>query len=117
MPGARAISAKRRRRPADATRAARASLAPLLASLVPHLPPAVVSPAAVAQMQRSAGLLFPASGIGFEARLAGDPSQVDLCMRVMPEDGSAAILGGWHQSHALASPLLEDPYWQRLARL
>lgn len=68
-------------------------------------------------MQRVAGSLFPVSGIGFEARLAGDPSQVDLCMRVMPQDGSAAILGGWHQRHALTPPLATDPYWQRLARL
>ncbi len=111
------MSAKRRQRPADAAQMAAASLAPLLASLAPHLPPELVSPAATARMQRAASLLFPASGIGFEARLAGDPSQVDLCMRVMPEDGSAAILGGWHQSHALVCPLLEDPYWQRLARL
>jgi hypothetical protein len=111
------MSAKRRRRRADATQIAAASLAPLLASLAPHLPPEVVSPAATARMQRAAGLLFPASGIGFEARLAGDPSQVDLCMRLTPEDGSAAILGGWHQRHTPAAALVESPYWQRLARL
>jgi hypothetical protein len=85
--------------------------------LAPHLPPEVVSPAAVARMQRAASALFPVSGVGFEARLAGDPAQVDLCMRVTPEDGSAAILGGWHPNHAPGAPLLDDPYWQRLARL
>jgi hypothetical protein len=95
----------------------RVSLAPLLAMLAPHLPPTIVSPSAVVRMQAAAGPLFPVSGIGFESRLAGDPSQVDLCMRVMPEDGSAAILGGWHPAHALAAPLVDDPYWQRLARL
>jgi hypothetical protein len=108
---------ERRRRGAVVAEAPAASLAPQLAMLAPHLPPAIVSPAAVARMQRSAALLFPASGVGFEARLAGDPSEVDLYMRVSPRDGSAAILGGWHQSHALAAPLAEDPYWQRLARL
>lgn len=95
----------------------RASLAPQLAKLAPHLPPEIVSPAAVAQMQSAAGLLFPASGVGFEARLTGDPSHIDLCVRVTPKDGSAAILGGWHPDHALAPPLAEDPYWQRLSRL
>ncbi len=117
MSGARAISVKRRPRSAGATPVAALSLAPLIAKLAPHLPPEVVSPAAVARMQRVASALFPVSGVGFEARLAGDPAQVDLCMRVMPEDGSAAILGGWHHGHALATPLLDDPYWQRLARL
>jgi hypothetical protein len=117
MAGARAISAKRRERSAGATPAGSLSLAPLVATLAPHLPPEVVSPAAVARMQRAASTLFPVSGVGFEARLAGDPAQVDLCMRVMPEDGSAAILGGWHHRHAPAAPLLDDPYWQRLARL
>lgn len=68
-------------------------------------------------MQRVAGGLFPVSGIGFEARLAGDAPAVDLCMRVIPADGSAAILGGWHRSHALSPPLADDPIWQRLARL
>jgi hypothetical protein len=94
-----------------------ASLAPQFAKLAPHLPPEIVSPAAVAQMQSAAGLLFPASGVGFEARLTGDPSHIDLCVRVTPKDGSAAILGGWHRDHALAAPLAEDPYWQRLSRL
>jgi hypothetical protein len=108
---------KRPRRRAVMAEAPTASLAPQLALLAPHLPPEVVSPAAVARMQRSATQLFPASGVGFEARLAGDPSDVDLYMRVSPRDGSAAILGGWHPSHGLAAPLAEDPYWQRLARL
>jgi hypothetical protein len=94
-----------------------ASLAPLLATLTPHLPPAVVSPAASASMLRAAEELFPVSGLGFEARLTGDPSEVDLCIRVIPEDGSAAILTGTHPSHALSAPLAADFYWQRLARL
>ncbi len=93
------------------------SLAPLLATLTPHLPPEIVSPAAAAAMLRAADRLFPVSGVGFEARLDGDPSDVDLCIRVMPEDGSAAILCGLHPSHALPAPLAADPYWQRLVRL
>jgi len=113
----RTISIKRPRRRTVVAEAPAASLAPQLAMLAPHLPAAIASPAAVARMQRAAALLFPASGVGFEARLAGDPSEVDLYMRVSPRDGSAAILGGWHQSHALAAPLAEDRYWQRLARL
>jgi hypothetical protein len=113
----RAITSRRRRTASDALMTDSVSLAPLLASVAPHLPPEIISPAAVARMRRAAGLLFPASGIGFEARLAGDPSEVDLYLRVMPQDGSAAILGGWHRRHPLAPQLTEDPYWQRLARL
>jgi hypothetical protein len=89
----------------------------MLASLTPHLPPEIVSPAASAAMLRAARQLFPVSGLGFEARLDGDPSEIDLCIRVTPEDGSASILGGFHPSHALSAPLAADPYWQRLARL
>lgn len=117
MTGVRAITSRRRRAAADAATIDSVSLAPLLASLEPHLPPEIIAPAAVARMRRAAGLLFPASGIGFEARLAGDPAEVDLYLRVMPQDGSAAILGGWHRRHPLAPALAADPYWQRLARL
>jgi hypothetical protein len=115
MTKAHAMTARRGRTAASSMD--QISLAPLLAMLAPHLPPTIVSPSAVARMQAAAGPLFPVSGIGFESRLSGDPSQVDLCMRLMPEDGSAAILGGWHPAHALATPLADDPYWQRLARL
>jgi hypothetical protein len=103
--------------PLPVARERNASLAPLLATLTPHLPPAIVLPAASVAMQRAAEQLFPVSGLGFEARLTGDPSEVDLCIRVIPEDGSAAILTGTHPSHTLSAPLAADPYWQRLARL
>jgi hypothetical protein len=108
---------QRAKRRAATPPVAAASLAPLLAKLAPYFPQEIVSPAAVAQMERAAGSIFPASGIGFEARLAGDPSEVDLCIRVIPEDGSAAILGGWHPSHKVSAAVAADAYWQRLARL
>jgi hypothetical protein len=94
-----------------------ASLAPQMAELVPHLPAAIFSSAAVTRLHRAAEGLFPTSGVGFEARLGGGASDVDLCVRVIPEDGSAAILGGWHDRHTLSASLQADPYWQRLARL
>jgi hypothetical protein len=94
-----------------------ASLASQMAELVPHLPAAIISSAAVMRLHRAAEALFPASGVGFEARLGADTSDVDLCVRVIPEDGSAAILGGWHQRHTVSASLQANPYWQRLARL
>ena len=93
-----------------------ASLAPQMAELIPHLPAAIISSAAVVRLQRAAAELFPASGVGFEARLGADTSDVDLCVRVIPEDGSAAILGGWHDRHTVSASLQANPYWQRLAR-
>ena len=97
MPKAATIK-RVQRRPRVVT-APTASLAPQLALLAPHLPPSVVSAEAIVRMHRAASLMFPASGVGFEARLAGDPSQVDLYVRVSPRDHSAAILGGWHPDH------------------
>jgi hypothetical protein len=92
-------------------------LAPLITALVPYLPPEIVPLAAVARMQRAAGSLFPVSGIAFEARLAGEAPAIDLCVRVTPADGSAAILGGWHRRYSLSQSVADDPTWQRLSRL
>lgn len=94
-----------------------ASLACQMKELIPHLSAAIISPAAIVRLHRAAEKLFPTSGVGFEARLGAGTSDVDLCIRVIPEDGSAAILGGWHDRHALCASLQADPYWQRLARI
>ncbi|HYO58968.1 hypothetical protein [Archangium sp.] len=83
----------------------------------PHLPPRLISPAALANIEQIARLLPPVSASGFECRLGREEAQADFGVRFLATDGSRAMLAGrGDPDSALPSSLFTHPVWERLRR-
>lgn len=83
----------------------------------PHLSPRLISPTALAELERIARLLPPVSASGFECRLGREEAQADFGVRLLASDGSRAVLAGRVDASAtLPSSLFTHPVWERLRR-
>jgi hypothetical protein len=83
----------------------------------PHLSPRLISPTALADLERLARLMPPVSASGFECRLGQEEAQADFGVRFLASDGSRALLAGRVDAGtALPSSLFAHPVWQRLRR-
>ena len=81
----------------------------------PHLSPRLISPTALADIERIARLLPPVSASGFECRLGREEAQADFGVRFLATDGSRAVLAGRADTGAtLPSSLFTHPVWERL---
>jgi hypothetical protein len=93
------------------------SLSDYLRLAGPHVPPALVSAGALADLGRIAGLLPAVSASGFECRLGVPEARADLGVRFWEADGSRAVLAGREDAgFQLPERLLTHPVWQRLRR-
>ncbi|HZI02816.1 MAG TPA: hypothetical protein VEZ71_02275, partial [Archangium sp.] len=80
----------------------------------PHLSPRLISPTALADIERIARLLPPVSASGFECRLGREEAQADFGVRFLATDGSRAVLAGRADTGAtLPSSLFTHPVWER----
>jgi hypothetical protein len=94
-----------------------AALNEYLSLAEPHLSPRLISPTALAGLERLARLLPPVSASGFECRLGREEAQADFGVRILASDGSRAMLAGRVDAGAaLPSALFTHPVWERLRR-
>jgi hypothetical protein len=92
-----------------------ATLTDYLKLAEPHLSPRLISPTALADIERISRLLPPVSASGFECRLGREEAQADFGVRFLAADGSRAVLAGRGDSgSALPSSLFTHPVWERL---
>lgn len=83
----------------------------------PHLSPRLISPQALADLERIACQLPAVSVSGFECRLGQEEAQADLGVRLLAADGSRAALAGSSDAPGGLDPaLFTHPVWQRLRR-
>jgi hypothetical protein len=80
----------------------------------PHLPPALISAEAFADIAAIAGSLPPCSGSGFECRLGEASAQADFLVRVQTTDGTRTVLAGRNPDVRPPEALLEDPVWRHV---